>query len=251
MMKLYPVFVASLVSLWLITPFLVYADEDVQPEARVVALQSLTRDHDRTRSRVKALDFMVDKAPGVVGSPSLSALFAAASRGDKKALKELLKSDVGFLVQDKKFMKATLRVFGDGKLEKALRRHTIAAKPYFKLRINSVQRALSAGKLVIPPCFTREQEAKWRQKNAVVFAAALVGLAASEGPCRENQALLEMALKAYEKETGKALQGRVEVIAQVLIDRSMYPRDHSPICAHDGRGLEIRGLRVHCSNHPK
>ena len=233
----------------LVTCSFVFAE--VHPEARIVALQSLTRNHDKSKRRIKALDYMVKKAPHVVGSPKLCSLFKAACKGEQEAFKELRKGNLTLLVEDKVFMKAVKRVFGDGKLERALARHTEEAKPYFRLRLNNVQRAVAAGKLVINPCFTKEQEARWRQKNAVVFAAALVGLVASEGPCRENQVRLEMALDAYKKVTGKTLAGKVEVIAQVLIDRGMYPRTRSPICPHDGRPLIIDGLKVRCTNHPQ
>ena len=244
-------FLLFILSFGFLSPYCSFAVADVHPDARIVALQSLTRNHDKSKRRIKALDYLVKKAPHVVASPKLCSLFQAASRGDQNAFKELRKGNLASLLADKVFMKAVRRVFGDGKLEKALARHTEEAKPYFKLRLNNVQRSVAAGKLVIEPCFTKEQEARWRQKNAVVFAAALVGLVASEGPCRENQVRLEMALDAYKKVTGKTLAGKIEVIAQVLIDRGMYPRTRSPICTHDGRPLIIEGLKVRCTNHPK
>ncbi len=222
---------------------------NVDPQARIIALQSLTRHHDRTRSRIKALDYMVKTAPGVVGSPEFGKLFIKAAKGHKKSIKKILGTEMRPLIKDKKFLAAALKVFGDGKLERALQRHTEQAKPYFKLRINALQRAMNSGKLTVPPVFTEKQEIAWRKKNAVVFAAALISLKATEVTCHENQARLQIAMRVYRKLTGKVLKGKPEIIAQVLLDRGLYTKNRWPICPHDGRPLIIKGEKVYCTNH--
>lgn len=232
------------------------------PAARIVALQSLTRDHDVGRGRAEALDHLVTVAPGIVGSAEASARFAAAAAGDAAAQAALAGTDLAALAEDQEVLAAAREVFGDGELERALGKHAQEAKPYFRARIAATAAATgclekkAAGAKgscpdAVVPAFSVAEEAGWRQRNAVVFAAAVVGLASTNDACRENQAQLRGALQEHLAGGGAEAGGGPTALARVLQAAGRYPKTRAPLCPYDGRALEVGSGGVDCPNHPR
>ena len=100
-----------------------------------------------------------------------------------------------------------------------------------------------------------EQEKRWHEDNAVVFAATLWARRKTRPLCYENARRFRAALQAFRKAKGSYPRGNALDAAHEVIAAGHYPKKRAPFCPQDGRPLRVEGLdgaamlRIGCPNH--